>query len=353
MKTSVFAVICLLASSVFAANNWIPGMPDTVQESVTLGSHGSWDFFGDPDNETDTLMFTGGYDASAIGFSGSMSSVDPTTWGNEAAVELRAPDGTAFAFLLNPKLAGVYTTSIFANSLPFDVFGAGVSSLDPAGTWTIEYFENGFDDSPDAIDQTIDSLTIDMLQRGTPNTDSDGGEALGTLPMGDTVTTGEFAALGFIDVYSFTLADPSEVDIKTGPDASSGLGIGQNADTEIALFDADGFFLAADDDGGDGEGGGQEGFYSQLSRKVGDNPLPSVLPAGEYFLAVGTWDSNFESLNPAAGGSGLLADALGGSNSEAALGDYTLTINVVPEPGSCAMLGIFAVFAIGFRRRRS
>jgi hypothetical protein len=95
-------------------------------------------------------------------------------------------------------------------------------------------------------------------------------------------------------------------------------------DTELALFDAQGFLLEEDDDGG-------TGLLSLITS-------PAGLPAGTYYLAIGgfntIWGDGFQ--------------ATGGSNG----GPFVINgLNTIPEPGTLGLLGAAGLLAL--RRRRA
>ncbi len=115
-------------------------------------------------------------------------------------------------------------------------------------------------------------------------------------------------------------------------------------DTEIALFDAAGNFIAADDDGNINDPPGDI-LYSLLTFGVND-PFPmdatpgedGELAAGLYILVVAGYDTVW--------GDTLMETTFGASS-----GDFDLLVTYgVPAPGAAAVLGASGLLAL--RRRR-
>jgi len=334
LRNSTIGIVLLIIGppSVLADSN-ATGEFGTVVNSETLdfdsGPYSSAGAFGDVENGTFTGSFTGGFDANQLSWSGSQTSVIAATFGQEAALDVTAPSGEFTGFRLNPGLQTYSGTVDFSGTLAdiSDLSSIGGSTIDPIGTWEFQFFET-FDDGPGA-DQTIDSfsLTFEEVSRGS---DESGDFLAGDLAIGDTYqTVGEFASAGLLDTYSLSLLENSIVTFETFADADGFTGL--EADTELAVFDADGLLIDTNDDI-DFLGGNTFSILEDL-----------LLTAGDYTVAVGTFNTNFDD--------GIaLGDVVGGDG----LGDYAMSISVtaVPEPGSVLGLSLIGGL-LALRRRRS
>ncbi len=115
---------------------------------------------------------------------------------------------------------------------------------------------------------------------------------------------------------------------------------GSDFDTEIGIFDSDGFLLASNDDA--------RGLTSEI--------LGLQLPAGEYYMAIGefntTYGDGFQA-NPG-DAAGTYAGQINGTQFSGDLGAGEIvwgTFNVTPAPGAAALLGLAGI--AGLRRRRA
>jgi hypothetical protein len=153
--------------------------------------------------------------------------------------------------------------------------------------------------------------------------------ALGALTGGYRQVVGAIAP-GLGDWYSFTLDQARLLSIDT-------LG-SEIRDTELALFDANGNTIGADDD--------IQLFEGQLHSRI-----TARLEPGTYYLAVGPYNS-FYNWNL------LLQQPLGwdrdGFSADVVSGGYRLNFHVVPEPGSLyAVLIGLTLLPLTLKRRRS
>ena len=327
MRIQSFAAFCALSvfagASAFGATNAI--MSGT--EAVTFGPVDSVDGVDDPDNVTATHTFAGGFTATSFSWDGTISPVEPATWGSEVAVSITAPGGAPGGFAAG-GLGGPGATYDAGTPIAGSI---GVAGIDPVGEWSFQFFET-FDDVAGSPDSTVDTITFTLAGF----IDSSISESLGTLPGGIIVSsTGEFAASDLVDTYTFSLPTAGTLDIMTLADAGGMLGL--DADTEIGLFDGAGSLIGFDDDGAG------VGLFSALGESTGDSPI-RMLAAGDYTLAVTSFDGNFEDL----GVGGDIGALTGG----ATLGDYGVSLSFTPIPEPSAGLLVFVSLGLLARRRR-
>jgi hypothetical protein len=172
------------------------------------------------------------------------------------------------------------------------------TGFDPAGTWTLRFYEF-FDDGGTASIDARWTVTATFTDEPLP---PPAATDLGTLTTPGGTFAGGSISSGVVKWYSFTA--PLDVpgtanrymDIDTfGSTIAAGTGTYAN-DTSIGLYDSAGNRIATDDDSCDG-------FTSQLSFGAGTRPpqgdgVPydgrnGPLPAGLYYLAVGTYPTTF------------------------------------------------------------
>jgi hypothetical protein len=320
MKKTLLAMlmVALLTSQTFADSNGNLGLLNS--ESVALvGSFDHADDPGDADNGLATAMFSGSFSVNQIRIEGDLTAVIGGTFGSEADIVITDPGSNTVTWA-NPLAAAGFTGTQAYN---------GTAAVGPtSGTnWGFEFIDT-FSDGPGA-DSTSSNVVVTFEEIGEAF-DENGSFALGslgTLGTKDTASSvGEMVLGGLIDSYSVTFDTDGILDFNTESDPG-GL-IGEDADTEIAIFDAAGNFIATNDDGGPGGG-----FFSGISGLA--------LTAGDYTIQVGTFNTSFGA---------TVNDTIGGTGT----GDYALSLSFtasIPEPATAGLLA-FAGLGMLIRRRR-
>lgn len=325
-----------ISSAAFADSNASGGGVTNSQTVSVPGSFNHDGAVGATGNSTASVTFTGGFNANRVRFSGTNTSVATGNWQSDIQIRVTNPGATDS---MDWSAGGGNTTySTFQFNNP-NAFGPGDfgGSIDPAGTWNLEFWEN-FEDDEDPGD--IDSITSDLsmtFEQATPVTDSNGvftGPSFNTNPFQQYSSVGEFAvafaagANGNHDRYTFSLAQDGLIYISTT--AQPGFTGITSGDTEIGVFDAAGNIVTDMFDDDDGAG-----TYSFIA--------PTFLTAGTYTLVVGAWDTNFDNTS-------TLSNLTFGSS----VFDYGLVISyAIPEPTSALILGSLAVAGLVVRRRRA
>lgn len=255
---------------------------------------------GEPGMVTYNATLVGGYDLNSIDWEGFAATIQDYTYGSELMLDLSGPLGSATIQLGS---GSSYAPGATFAGTSYDFTG------DPVGDWTFDFYESyddGNDDLPDATWEYIDFLFSSDEPEPPDATEI-------AVP---SQTVGNIAGAGVIDWYMYTIGSTLDMDMWTeGTALPDPIG-----DTELGLYDADGYLIANNDDGGPGGG-----YYSQILE---------TLDAGTYYLAVGGYNTSFDSA-----GWGVT----GGS----ATGDYIL--NVTPEPTSLVLL---ALGGLALLRRR-
>ena len=318
---TVFAIATLISAPGFADQN-ASGGGVVAFETVDLGGgpfdHG--DEAGDPSNSTTTAMFSGGFTANHIRFTGTTNSIIAATFGSEADIVITEPAGLGASHTWNNTgPAGTFTTFDFDNSQ--NLTGTFAGGIDPDGTWGIEFIDTT-NDGVGADAQTVDLMMT--FEEIAPIMDSNGEWAINSLDIdGTEISYGEFALAGLVDTYDVTLNKRGAFEFRTFEDPDGFVGI--NVDTEIAIYDSDGILLFENDDDPDN-------IAARFSA------LNVVLDAGDYTLAVASFDSVF------ANGPTIIAGS--------ATGDYgiSVTLSAVPEPTTFGFL-ILAFCGMAIRRR--
>ncbi len=321
------------ATVVLAAQATASERTTTVLESLHYTNIESHALAGDMDNIVRTDTLAGGYAANGIRLRGQLQKVLPNTFASEADLRMTTTAGT---FDLNGSTTNSYTDTIDTETL------LEPGTFDPAGPVSIEFFES-YDDGPGA-DQVWNSITIDLLQTTVTN----GHASLGLLPGdGSLVSDGGHNVAGGLDFYQIELGGPGVIgggflNIQTRDPLT-----GDAIDTELALYDASGAFVATDDDG---QAGGLGELYSMLSFGADDPYAPggsdavagedgAVLAPGVYTVVVGGFNTVF----------GGMLDQIEAGTAE---GDYELDVRyAVPEPGTLSLAGLVGLGLLGRRGR--
>lgn len=311
-----FALLALIAGTTTAMAST---SSFTTVGSVTFNGKNSVDVQGDIDNAIDSWVSAAGGSVSSVRVTGSLTEVNTGTFASEARVRLSAGSGNSFtSFNVQATSLGGFTgtTSIGPVAVAVTPF-----TLAAGGTLNFEWFES-FDDEANAVDAVWDTVTYEFGGNNIINGNFNLGAA---NPNGVTSSTfGSNVASG-LDFYSISLpfgvsnvGDFLNVETSAGADGSTAY------DSEIAIYDAAGNFIATDDDGA------ATALFSRLN-------FTSGLASGNYTIVVGGFNTAFGA---------TLSEIIPGT----AAGSYSLDVTYVPAPASIAFLGLGAL--VGGRRRR-
>ncbi|MFT3687115.1 MAG: GC-type dockerin domain-anchored protein [Phycisphaerales bacterium] len=227
-----------------------------------------------------TLNFTGSdgggaYLATHAIVAGNLTSNVAGTWPADVLMTITPPGGTGVSSLLS-DVQGQFTTEVINTSV---IVGSGVPT---AGTWTFSFFDTYADTGGDP--QSILSDIVVTLDDAVVNP----GEApaaaidLGTLVDGTNVS--HEADVPAVAVVWFKF-NAGECTALAGRKLTVGtLNSTMGGDSEMALYNSDGSAGWQNDD--------SVGFLSQLQFGVG-SPIGVDLPAGQYYVAVGCFDTGF------------------------------------------------------------
>jgi len=325
-------ILAIVACAGIAQASSSTTVPFTVQATATFSNKASIDAQGDVDNARDTWISTYTGPINGVRVAGSLTEVNTSTYASEARVRV----GAGFGFRdLQATSTGAYTgtLAIGPTTLPTSAF-----NLVSGETVNFEWFES-YQDSANLAESTWDSVTYEFGFGG--NVVTNGSAALGSLAQGSTTNYAGSHVSGGLDFITFTIGDDvaggGYLNISMLGGATGGM-----TDTEIALYDGAGNFVAEDDDGA------ATGYFSMLSYGEFD-PFAGVgtdgpgddgffLPAGTYTLVTGGYNTSFAST--------LGGTFVPGTNA----GSYDLSISYLPTPGALALLGLGGL--ITGRRRR-
>ena len=150
----------------------------------------------------------------SLRMSGSLTEINVFTWGNEAAINITAPDAQFLSVLLFPAVNG-FVGTITATDIVTD-FPVPVASA--AGSWGIEFVET-YDDDDDGIEDSVwDSVQINLESEGAPpltcppglgtpasftNLSSDD-VPTGAGGVGNSIVTADFGIAGDINTLHIT-----------------------------------------------------------------------------------------------------------------------------------------------------
>ncbi len=313
-----------LGHSIFADTNATSGVQNEESIVFTGGPFELHGLAGTPGNGTFSTSMTGGFNANRLTWSGTMTSVLPSTWGSDAVLQMTDSGSTNTYIELNFG-QGTYSGQLSFDGTMTDLTDSYPNGIDPAGAWSFEFFDS-FDDGA-GVEQTIDSLTLSFQEFAI--NDSDGSFSLGSLSQSrqSANSIGEMGTEGLLDYYSFTMDESGLFSVELSSDEDGFTG--QQLDSEIAIYDALGKLIISDDDGG------SEGLYSGI--------FDQLLNAGDYTLVIGGFDTEFGS---------DIDQILAGNDT----GDYEVNVMVdftaVPEPAAGGLLALLAgAWAIRRRKR--
>ncbi len=333
MKKTIGILALVACAGIASASTSFTPSP-TLVDSFTVNNIASVDGLGDLDNVTGTWNNLGSGTVDTIRVTGTLTSVFAGTYASEARVRFSPLNNNSFA-AFNVQAS---TVNNYSGSIAIDRTVSVPSFTLAPDSVGIEWFES-YNDG-DGADSNWDTVTYEFLQSAGPTVITNGNVALGSLAQGSTTNYAGSHVSGGIDLITFTIGD----DVAGGGYLNIrmlGGAVGGMSDTEIALYDGLGNFIATDDDGSGTT------FFSMMSFGALDpNVLPGddaagsdglFLPAGTYTLVTGGYNTVFGA---------TLGAITPGTNA----GSYDLSISYVPTPGALALLGMGGLIAN--RRRR-
>ena len=125
------------------------------RESVTFTSAFSEGELNAPENDVRTHAFVGGYTAYKFRLTGTLQSLEATTWRADARILVQTSGGTQF--VLQPFTGGTFT-SVNINDAVYDL----AQSVPAGGPWTFRFYETSWDAGfgPDAVWNSV-TFTLD------------------------------------------------------------------------------------------------------------------------------------------------------------------------------------------------
>lgn len=327
MKT----VLGLMAVAGLAAIASASSNSSTTVATASFVSKASIDAQDDPSNATDTWLATATGTVNAIRISGQLTEVATSTFASEARVRLTAGAGHTFTgFNLQGATTGGYTGSVAVGPTTINITPF---SLNSGGNINFQWFESFQDGAADLPEQIWDNVSYEFLS----NTVVNGGAALGTVGFGSQIVSQSQHVSRGLDFFTFDfagVAGSSFLNLRTIPGTT-----GSGFDTEMALYDSNGFLVAFDDDGG-------AGLLSQLSFGGNDQlAAPDKTPGFDGLLAAGSYTIVTGGFNTTFGAT--INDIIPGT----ATGTYALQVTYAPAPGALGILGLAGLAAA--RRRRA
>lgn len=318
------------------------------QETITFTNVNSNGPVGNAVNELRSFSFTNSFTLSgAITVTGNLRRDHTGTFSSEARIRVTSPG--AVSNDLQPFTANLFTSSntiVAANRTQTFATFNGLASQ--PGTWGLRFFESFDDGGTSANDAVWDTVSLAF---GAPLPPVDGDRASTAIDLGNldgrpmTMVTGTLPATTNQFWFKFTHSGMGFAQANSFFDIFTSLVPSGGFDTEIGVYDSLGNLIGTDDDDA-------VGLHSLLTfgtgsgQMLGDAGDPGagigngrdgngIGAAGTYFICVSGFNAIFNATN---------FNVVSG----AATGNYKL--NIIPAPGSLALLGVAGLIA-GRRRR--
>ncbi len=295
MKKTAIAALALLALAGAATAD--------VRETQTFA--GPYQSYGDdinfddsnPLNQTISVTFTGaGYTPNGLYMQLDMTSLAAGTYASEVVFTVTPPSGPAF------YITPAYTTNVYTSLTDVTLDIALPASVGAVGTWSFKLWDSYPDGGNAAPQSQVTNVRISLqdLTLPTPPASTD----LGTLGSADITSTIPDYVGGQTRWWKFTapadanIGNGYYVDLDTvGSNTQPNVGSTLVNDTELAVYDANGFFYGTNDDGTDGYESVLT-FGSDAPRSHGASTgiydgYDGDLYAGTYYVAGGTYNTAF------------------------------------------------------------
>ena len=269
-QMTAVAVLALVAGTAMAAPR------ESLNGPATLNVNGA-----SLASETFNLNFTGSdgggaYQATRVRMTGTLTSNQTNTWPNDTSMDVTPPGGAAVTMLVSP-IQGAYVTQAVDMNAPLG------SQVNPAGSWLFDVYDTIEDGDGTTAEAILSDIVVTLDDQGVVQGETQATAIdLGTLVDGTNVSTEVVVDPAGVKWYKFVTGDCSA---GAGRKLSIGtLNSTMGGDSEFAIWLQDGSAGWLNDD--------YTGLLSFLSFGVGST-IGVDLPAGEKFVCVGSYNTNF------------------------------------------------------------
>jgi len=297
MKTAIAALTLLALAGTAAAD-----IHETQTFAGPYQSYGNAPAYDDanPANQTISATFTGaGYTANGLHIQLDLAALANNTYASEVVFTVTPPSGPAFYVTPAFDTDG-YTT---LTDVTLDIAIPAATGV--VGTWTFKLWDSYPDGGNAAAQSEVTNVRISLQDMVIPTPEA---TDLGTLAGTDVTSTVNDFVGGQVKWWKFTCpsdASPASgfyVDLDTvGSQTAPNTNAAAANDTEIGVYDANGFFFASNDDAYDTAtfesaltfGAEVEREHPGSAIGVVYDGFDGVLFAGTYYVAGSTFNTAF------------------------------------------------------------